>query len=187
MTKVVFPIKSGGGSRRVGLRLKRTTGYIVEKFLHVNERRMKILAAWTGRASDVHPGQNGEALFSVVTDQTPGSSSNTITLTGRWGDETNSKPEVELILDDQLNYLPIPSWWPCRVVKIRDDVAVVKLNVSPPADATPSEISLCTHLSTVTEIVSRKSLRQPSDDCPCLSPDIIHRHRIEIPKELADL
>ncbi|KAH9593680.1 Synaptic functional regulator fmr1, variant 2 [Schistosoma haematobium] len=135
---------------------------------------------------DVHPGQNGEALFSVVTDQTPGSSSNTITLTGRWGDETNSKPEVELILDDQLNYLPIPSWWPCRVVKIRDDVAVVKLNVSPPADATPSEISLCTHLSTVTEIVSRKSLRQPSDDCPCLSPDIIHRHRIEIPKELAD-
>ncbi|CAH8429881.1 unnamed protein product [Schistosoma rodhaini] len=135
---------------------------------------------------DVHPGQSGEALFSIATDQTPSSSSNTITLPGRWGDETNSKPEVELILDDQLNYLPIPSWWPCRVVKIRDDVAVVKLNVTPPADATPSEISLCTQLSTVTEIVSRKSLRQPSDDCPCLSPDIIHRHRIEIPKELAD-
>lgn len=51
MTKVVFPIKSGGGSKRVGLRLKRTTGYIVEKFLHVSKRRMKILAAWTGRAS----------------------------------------------------------------------------------------------------------------------------------------
>ncbi|CAH8429254.1 unnamed protein product [Schistosoma turkestanicum] len=135
---------------------------------------------------DVQPGQNAEALFSVATDQTPSLSSNTITLSGRWGDESNNKPEVELILDDHLSYLPIPSWWPCRVVKIRDDVAIVKLNVTPPTDATPSEISLCTQLSNVTEIVSRKSLRQPSDDCPCLSPDIIHRHRIEIPKELAD-
>nr|CAX73244.1 Fragile X mental retardation protein 1 homolog [Schistosoma japonicum] len=135
---------------------------------------------------DIQPGQNGEALFSVATDQTPNSSGNTITLPGRWGDEGTNKPEVELLVDSHLDNLSIPSWWPCRVVKIRDDVAVVKLNVTPPADATPSEISLCTQLSNVTEIVSRKFLRQPSDDCPCLSSDIIHRHRIEIPKELAD-
>ncbi|CAH8429538.1 unnamed protein product [Heterobilharzia americana] len=132
---------------------------------------------------DIQPGQNGEVLFSVATDQT---SSNKTTLPGRWGDETASKPEVELVLDDNWDNLSIPSWWPCRVIKVRDDVAVVKLNVVPPANATPSEISLCTQLSTVTDIVSRKILRQPSDDCPCLSPDNIHRHRIEIPKELAD-
>nr|CAH8833893.1 unnamed protein product [Trichobilharzia regenti] len=136
--------------------------------------------------SDIQPGQSGEVLFSVATDQTTGSPNTKTTLPCRWGDGTTSKPEIELVLDDNWDNLSIPSWWPCRVTKIRDDVAVVKLNVTAPADATPSEISLCTQLSAITDIVSRKILRQPSEGCPCLSPDDIHRHRIEIPKELAE-
>lgn len=104
------------------------------------------------------------------------------------GDDSNGKSEIEIITDGRWDAcLSVLSWWPCRVVKVRDDIVVIKLNPSIEDGTVNSEKSLFTQLSAITEIVQRDILRPSSDSTQCLTPDMIFRQEIKISKDLTDL
>ncbi|TGZ48827.1 hypothetical protein CRM22_010950 [Opisthorchis felineus] len=132
---------------------------------------------------EVQAGQFAEVLFSIADNQLNGQSGDASEcLSASWMVEEN-KADVRSSLSDQLE---LAAWWPCRVHKVRDDMAVVKLQVNTPSDASPTDITRCAQLSAVTDIVNRNTLRQPTHDIPCISATSIHRHSIEIPKELSE-
>lgn len=131
-------------------------------------------------------------LFALSDGQSDLSDSGVVVVSGTtWCDDdaAGSPPLPELSTDERLK---CPAWWPCRVQKVRDGMAAIKLHIeAPPAgDMTPAEAAVAAYLATVTDIVGGSVLRHPrhrDGDDDLLTPSMIHRHQIDIPKELSDL
>ncbi|VDP81808.1 unnamed protein product [Echinostoma caproni] len=129
---------------------------------------------------NVSAGQGAEVLFSV--QETPSGDNS---LLANSPDDANSQSGVSHY-GPEVNHFELPAWWPCHVQRVRDEVAVVKLDVKPMPNASAADQAVCNQLSTITDIVNRTSIRQSATDAPHLTSDTILRHCIEIPKELAD-
>ncbi|KAF7256513.1 hypothetical protein EG68_06642 [Paragonimus skrjabini miyazakii] len=137
-------------------------------------------------AKEALAGHDAEVLFSFADSQTGGQTSGIGgLLSGNWTDDDRSKMDTLPLSGDRYEHLDLPAWWPCRVHKIRDDVAVVKFQINPPPNASPDEVSRCAQLSSVTDIVSLNTLRYPCTDCPPITASMFHRYCIDIPKELS--
>ncbi|THD22610.1 Fragile X mental retardation protein 1, partial [Fasciola hepatica] len=149
---------------------------------HVRLTEVRLPPSGSGNVS---VGQGAEVLFSV--QETPGGDSS---LSATVSEDPNIQSASGSSY--KANHLELPAWWPCHVQRVRDDVAVVKLDVKPLPNASPADQAVCSQLSTITDIVNRVSLRQSVPDANSvpdashLTSDTILRHCIEIPKELAD-
>lgn len=132
------------------------------------------------RCRNVCAGQDAEVLFAV---QDPPSADGD--LPAAPSNDTNAQSASSSSYN--ASHLELPAWWPCHVQKVRDDMAVVKLDVKPMPNASPADQAVCNQLSNTADIVSRVCLRQSVPDAPHLTSETVLRHCIEIPKELADL
>ncbi|KAF6775375.1 hypothetical protein AHF37_05533 [Paragonimus kellicotti] len=156
--------------------------------IHFDEQRypgIGLIASARNRGEAL-AGHDAEVLFSFADSQTGGQASGIGgLLSGNWTDDDRSKMDTLPLSSGRYEHLDLPAWWPCRVHKIRDDVAVVKFQISPPPNASSDEISRCAQLSSVTDIVSLNTLRYPCTDRPPITPSMFHRYCIDIPKELS--